>query len=78
MACQVSSWRINLKNTGFVGNNVTPSFWQRDSALVLCTGRSNVYNTTMLTVCSSFELEIGYIITCEFITNCVKQYYETN
>ena len=55
----------DFENTSFVGNNVKPSFWQRASA-------------TMLTVCSSFELELGYIITCEFITNCVKQYCETN
>ena len=53
----------DFKNTSFVGNNVKPSFWQRASALVLCTGRSNVNKTTMLTMCSSFELELGYIIS---------------
>ena len=32
----------DFKNTSFVSNNVKLSFWQRASALVLCTGRSNI------------------------------------
>ena len=63
-----------FKNTSYVGNNVTPSFWRRVSALVLYTGRSNVNNTTILTVWSSFEIELGNITTCEFITDCIMQY----
>ena len=65
-------------NNSYVGNNVKPSVWQRASALVLCTGRSNVHNTTMLTVWPSFEIELGYITTCEFKTDCIKQCSETS
>ena len=55
-------------------NNVKPSSWKRASALLLCTGRSNI---TMMTMWSSFEIKLGYITICEFITDCIKQYCET-
>ena len=32
----------------------------------------------MLIVWSSFEIELGYIITCENITDCTKQFSKTN
>ena len=75
----MSSFQLvhDFKNTIIIGNNVIPSFWQRSSVLVLCTERSNVINTTMLTVWSSFEIEFSYIITREVITDCIKQYSET-
>ena len=62
----------DLKHTSVLGNNFTPSSWQRANAMVLYTGRSNVINTTMLTVSSSFEIGFGYIITFEVITDCIK------
>ena len=72
MACQVSSWHMIVKKKQFCRKQhqaVISATCQRSGTV---SGRSNVNTTTMLTVWSSFEFELGYITTCEFITECIS------